>query len=67
MECATESLQHVRPDAPLKDASRDRIKWWYFHPVITDGRPVILWLNQLSPNVRLLAGVMGSLVRPKTS
>ena len=57
-------LQHFQPDAPVKGASRDRIMWWFLRRVTAGGRPVIVWLDQLRPKVRLLASVLGPLLTP---
>ena len=57
-------LQHFQPDAPVKGSSRDRIMWWFLRRVTAGGRPVIVWLDQLRPKVRLLASVLGPLLTP---
>ena len=58
-------LQHFQPDAPVKGASRDRIMWWFLRRVMAGGRPVILWLDQLRPNVRSLESIVGPLLNPR--
>ena len=57
-------LQHFQPDAPVKGASRDRILWWFLRRVMVGGKPVILWLDQLRPNVRSLESILGPLLAP---
>ncbi len=57
-------LQHFQPDAPVKGSSRDRIMWWFLRRVMAGGRPVIVWLDQLRPNVRSLGSILGPLLTP---
>jgi hypothetical protein len=57
-------LQHFQPDAPVKGSSRDRIMWWFLRRVMAEGRPVVVWLDQLRPNVRSLESVVGPLLSP---
>ncbi len=58
-------LQHFQPDAPVKGASRDRIMWWFLRRILAGGKPVILWLDQLRPNVRSLESIVGPLLSPR--
>ncbi len=57
-------LQHFQPDAPVKGASRDRIMWWFLRRVMAGGRPVVVWLDQLRPNLRSLESVVNPLLSP---
>lgn len=57
-------LRHFQPDAPVKGASRNRIMWWFLRRVMAGGTPVILWLDQLRPNVRSLESILGPLLTP---
>ena len=57
-------LRHFQPDAPVKGASRDRVMWWFLRRVMAGGRPVIVWLDQLRPNVRSLESILGPLLTP---
>ena len=63
---ATSLLRHFQPDAPVKGASRARIMWWFLRRVLAEGRPVIVWLDQLRPTIRSLGSVMGPLLNPGT-
>ncbi|MDG6912551.1 MAG: hypothetical protein JRN35_05655, partial [Nitrososphaerota archaeon] len=58
-------LRHFQPDAPVKGASRDRIMWWFLRRILAGGKPVILWLDQLRPNVRSLESIVGPLLSPR--
>lgn len=57
-------LQHFLPGTSLKGYSRDRIMWWFLRRVMAGGSPVVLWLDQLRPNVRTLEGVVKPLLSP---
>ena len=59
-------LQHFQPDAPVRGASRDRIMWWFLRRILVGGGPVIVWLDQLRPNVRSLGSVVEPLLIPGT-
>ena len=60
----TALLQHFQPDAPVKGASRNRITWWFLRRVMAGGGLVIVWLDQLRPNVRSLENIVSPLRNP---
>jgi hypothetical protein len=59
-------LQHFQPDVQVQGSSTNRIMGWFLRRILVGARPVVVWLDQLRPNVRTMAGVLGPLMDPGT-
>jgi DNA-binding transcriptional ArsR family regulator len=57
-------LRHFQRDAPVQGASTCRIMWWFLRRLVTESRPVIVWLDQVRRDVQTLDGVVGPLLEP---
>lgn len=51
---AVSLLQHFSPGEGFQGVSASRIMWWFLRRITVEGRPVIVWLDQVRPNVRSL-------------
>lgn len=57
-------MQHFAPDETFRGSSTGRIMSWFLRRVTVEGRPVIVWLDQVQPQIETLEAVVGPLLEP---
>lgn len=57
-------LQRFSPGGTFQGASAGRIIWWFLRRITAEGRPVIIWLDQVRQNVRSLQSIVRPLMNP---
>jgi len=59
-------LRHFMPGESFQGASTSRIMWWFLRRLMVEGKPAVLWLDQVRQDVRSLSSVLGPLLNPET-
>jgi cytidylate kinase len=63
---AAELHRHFMPGEAFQGATTTRILWWFLRRLLVEGKPAVLWLDQVRSSVQTLEAVLNPLLNPGT-